>query len=250
MARGEWPGPALRPSSSHRRATVRPGNYSEPVRSRDIGDGRSLRRPDLNRDALTPTEAPPGPVIDLAEALVTGGSLAEVRGDGEILRCALDSVDFAESRFHPLTLADVEMRDAEVSNAQWHDVTARRVELRSGRGVGLGLSLSLAWDLFVEDYRLDYAGIHIERVRGHAVFSGCSFREARIGGDLSRVVFQNCDFTNTQFEATAARDCDLRSSQLAGARGLSTLRGAVLDADQVIAVAGQLAAEAGLRIGE
>lgn len=187
-------------------------------------------------------------VIDLVGVRVTGGSGAGARGEGELRRCLLDSVDLSESRFRPLTLVDVRLARVEISNAQWHAVVARRVELVSARAVGLGLSLDLAADLYVEQTRLDYAGVHLERVRGHAVFHDCSFREARIGGDLSGVIFSECDFAGAEFTGTAARDTDLRSSRLSGVRGLHSLRGALIDYDQLIGIAPQLAAEAGLRV--
>ena len=123
-------------------------------------------------------------------------------------------------------------------------------ELTDARAVGLGLSLDLAADLYAAQTRFDYAGIHLERIRGQVVFSDCSFREARLGGDLSGVVFRNCDLTDAEFTATAAKDTDLRSSRLAGARGLHSLRGAMIDVEQMVAVAGQLAAEAGLRVSD
>lgn len=204
--------------------------------------------PALDAALLEDTAFPTDGELELLGARVDGGTAAGLRGEGELRRCLLESVDFSESRFRPLTLTDVRLSRVELSNAQWHSVAARRVELTSARAVGLGLSLDLAGDVYVEGTRLDYAGIHLERTRGLVVFSGCSFREARLGGDLSGVVFRDCDFDGAEFSATAARDADLRTSRLAGARGLHSMRGAIIDVDQLIAVAGQLAAEAGLRV--
>lgn len=206
-----------------------------------------MARPALD-GVLDEVKFPEGGDLDLVGARVVGGSAAGARGEGELRRCLLDSVDLSGSRFHPLTLTDVRLDRLDLSNAQWHGVVARQVELVSARAVGLGLSLDLAADLYVEQTRLDYAGVHLERVRGHAVFHDCSFRDARLGGDLSRVVFSDCDLTGAEFTATAARDTDLRSSRLAGARGLHSLRGAMVDPDQLIGIAAQLAAEAGLRV--
>lgn len=219
--------------------------------------------PVVDAGMLDTVELPGDGTLELLDARVVGGSAegssvgehveghAEgIRAEGEIRRCLLESVDLSGSRLHPLTLTDVRMSGMEISNAQWHSVSARRVELTSARAVGLGLSLDFAADLYVAETRLDYAGVHIKRVRGHVVFSDCSFREATLSGDLSRVIFRDCDFTGAEFTATAAWDTDLRSSRLADARGLHSLRGAVIDVDQVIAIAGQLAAEAGLRVGD
>ncbi|HEY9476625.1 MAG TPA: pentapeptide repeat-containing protein [Mycobacteriales bacterium] len=207
-----------------------------------------MARPELGPGTLDERPFPVGDELDLLGARVVGGDAAEAHGEGEIRRCRLESVNLSQSRFHPLTLIDVSLHQVELSNAQWHSLTARRVELTDARAVGLGLSLDLAADLYVEQTRLDYAGIHLERARGHVVFSGCSFREARLSGDLSGVLFVDCDLNGAEFTATAANGTDLRSSRLAGARGLHSLRGAMIDVDQLITIAGQLAAEAGLRV--
>lgn len=209
-----------------------------------------MLRPELDEAGLADAVFPDGDDVelDLTGARVSGGDRTGTTGWGEITGSVLESLDLTGTRLRPLVLADVRLHDVEISNAQWHDVTARRVELRSGRGVGLGLSLDLAWDVHVEDYRLDYAGIHVGRVRGHLVFQGCSLRSATLAGDLSRVVFDGCDLTDARFEATAADGCDLRSSRLAGARGLHGLRGARIDATQLVVVAAQLAAEAGIHV--
>jgi uncharacterized protein YjbI with pentapeptide repeats len=219
------------------------------VRRHDVG-GRSLLRPDLDEASLADAVFPAGDDVDLdlSGVRISGGDRTGTSARGEITGSVLESLDLTGTRLRPLVLADARLHDVEVSNAQWHEVTARRVELRSARGVGLGLSLDLAWDVYVEDYRLDYAGIHVGRVRGHLVFRDCSLRSATLAGDLSRVVFDGCDLTDARFEATAADGCDLRSSRLAGARGLHGLRGARIDTGQLVVVAAQLAAEAGIRV--
>ncbi|GAB2780662.1 hypothetical protein GCM10027199_64610 [Amycolatopsis magusensis] len=50
-------------------------------------------------------------------------------------------------------------------------------------------------------------------------------------------VFTDCDLTGAGFQATKAGGCDLRGSELAGTRGLLTLRGATLDTGQASAAA-------------
>jgi uncharacterized protein YjbI with pentapeptide repeats len=114
------------------------------------------------------------------------------------------------------------------------------------RGIGLRLTVKHAGDVYAYDSRLDYAVVEVGRVKGLAVFDGCSFREAVISGDLSGVVFSDCDLTGTEFAASRAQGCDLRGSRLGAARGLLSLRGAKISADQAVDVADALAAEAGL----
>lgn len=215
---------------------------------RDFGDKRSLQRPVIDADELQSTEPEPDDELAISSARIEGGDFADTDGEGEIERSILSGVDLSGSRLRPLTLADVELSGADVSNALWSQTIARRVEVVSCRATGWRLSLDLALDTYIADTRLDYAAIKVNRVKGLLVFERCSFADAQLGGDLSRVLFVDCDLARAEFTATAARDCDLRTSRLAGARGVASLRGALVTTEQVIAIADQLAREAGLRI--
>lgn len=157
-------------------------------------------------------------------------------------------VDLSGSRLGPVRLTDTACEDVDLSNALVQQLTVRRVELLRCRAIGLQLSIDQASDLYVADCRLDFAAIHIDKVKGIAAFVGCSFRETVISGFLSGVVFLDCDFADTEFTTANAKGCDLRMSRLAGARGLLGLRGALITAEQAASVADQLAIEAGLTV--
>jgi uncharacterized protein YjbI with pentapeptide repeats len=95
---------------------------------------------------------------------------------------------------------------------------------------------------------MDYARIDVEQRRGLIVFNRCTFVEAVLDGDLSDVVFVECEFRGAEFRARRANGCDMTRSRLAGASGLLTLAGAVITEEQAVTLSGQLAAEAGLVI--
>ena len=162
----------------------------------------------------------------------------------------LDGLDLGGSRRSPLTLVDSVLRRCELSAAVWQGVTMRQVELLDCRARGWRLSVDLAQDVYLRGCRLDSATLRISRVRGLVVFSECVFTDAVVAGDLSSVVFLDCGFDNAEFAASAAAGCDLRSSRLAGARGLLTLRGARITTDQTVTIAPRLASEAGFTIDE
>ena len=189
---------------------------------RQLSEKRRLRRPSGETE----------PAETLAEDMAVG--------------VALDGVDLAETRRSPLTLVDSVLRRCDLSAAVWQGVTMRQVELLGCRALGLRLSVDLAQDVYVEGGRFDSATLRISRVRGLVVFDSCTFSEAMIGGDLSAVVFTGCTFEGAEFAATAAEGCDLRESRLGGARGLVTLRGARVTADQTVTIAPRLASELGL----
>jgi uncharacterized protein YjbI with pentapeptide repeats len=204
---------------------------------------------------LLPDVSPTKPAIleadlDLDDVLVDGGDYTGLVADGTIAASIIQGVDLSRAKLSPLILSNVSLRQVDLSNASLQRLVARRTEWRTCRAIGLRLSIDHASDLSIVDCRLDYATIHLEKVKGGgAVFTGCSFREATIGGDLSNVRFVDCDFVETEFRATRAAKCDLRSSRLASARGLLSLRGATISSEQAVAVSLMIAAEAGLIVG-
>lgn len=208
--------------------------------------GRSVRRPEIDEQYLTDEPADFAGDFVFDEARVTDGEQQRVVGGGIVRDSVVTDVDLTEARLTNLEISNTQLRELDVSNASLATISLRTVELTTCRGIGVSLLIGQAADLYVEDCRFDYATIEITKVRGQAIFHRCSFREARLIGDLSDVLFSDCDFTGTDFAATRAEHCDLPDSNLVGAHGLSTLRGARITQDQAISIADVLATEVGL----
>jgi uncharacterized protein YjbI with pentapeptide repeats len=201
--------------------------------------------PDIDDD-VTEARADFDGEFEFDTVRIEGGDQTNAVGEGTINTAIVERVDLTQAKLGPLTLANVLLRNVELSNASLQRVVARRTAIRASRAIGLKLSLDLAMDLSVEDCRLDYAILNVEKVKGVAVFRGCTFREATISGDLSNVRFQDCDFVETEFRVTRAAKCDLRSSRIDSSKGLLSLRGAMISPEQAVAISGMIAAEAGL----
>jgi uncharacterized protein YjbI with pentapeptide repeats len=181
-----------------------------------------------------------GQAEDLDQAGVTGhGSLHHVR---------MSRSSLAESRLSDLELMDVSLDQVVVANAVWDRVIIRRVEMIGCQAIGWQLGVEKAEDLYLEDCRLDYSRINVEHHRGVIVFHRCTFKEAMLSGDLSGIVFSECEFVGAEFDASRAVRCDMTRSRLSGASGLLTLAGTVITEEQAMMVSGQLAAEAGFVI--
>ncbi|MGH3888128.1 MAG: pentapeptide repeat-containing protein, partial [Pseudonocardiaceae bacterium] len=202
------------------------------MKFRELTEGRSIQRPSIDRDDLSGEPAGFKGEFDLEYSLVDTGEQAGVTGEGSVAHSVVRRVDLSGSRLGPVTLTDTALEDVDLSNASVQRAATRRVEMLRCRTIGLRLSIEQASDLYVEGCRLDFASIHIEKVKGIVAFIGCSFREATISGCLSGVVFLDCDFADTEFEAASAKGCDLQMSRLAGARGLLSLQGALITAEQ------------------
>lgn len=215
------------------------------MKFRDVSGGRSLQRPALDKDDLVEQRAAFKGEFAYEDARLNGSGQAGVTGEGLLRRCVVDGVDLSCAVLAHLDVMDVRLEGVDLSNASVGGAV-KRVELLRCRGIGLRLALEHAVDMYAHDSRLDYAIIEIGRVKGLAVFDGCSLRESVISGDLSGVVFSDCDLTGAEFAANRAQDCDLRGSRLDAARGLLSLRGATISAAQALDVADALATEAGL----
>lgn len=215
---------------------------------RELRFGHTVQVPSIDVGRLSTRPLDLAGRFEVSDTLAESVESADVQGRGSLMGSLIRSGDLSGSRFGPFELSDVVFDGVDVSNASWQSVKARRVEVLRSRAVGLRLSLESASDVFLDGCRLDYASIRVGLARRPVVFSECTFREATIGGDLSNVIFLDCSFEGAEFEASKAQGCDLRSSDLLGARGLSSLRGATVDEGQVASIAYQLATEAGLII--
>jgi uncharacterized protein YjbI with pentapeptide repeats len=212
---------------------------------RSVGDLR-IQQPNIDPDDLTTEPTAFRGEFELEFADISGGDQSGVTGEGSLSRTVVADVDLSDARLTPLSLSDVVLQGVQLSNAVLGETTARRVEITGTRAIGVQLALAQATDLYVRDSQFDYATVRIGKVKNGAAFSGCSFRETVFIGDLSSIVFENCEFYGTEFEATRAADCDLRGSRLTDVRGLLTMRGARITNEQALSVAAAIATESGL----
>jgi uncharacterized protein YjbI with pentapeptide repeats len=210
--------------------------------------GKTIQRPNFEDEDLAEDSPAFRGEFDFESALLIDGDQEGVTGEGSVSSTLVKSVDLSKSRLAPLSLSDVRFDDVNLSNAVLSETTARRVEFQRCQAIGLQAGFVQAQDVYAEDCRFDYATLRFDQVKNAVVFRRCSFRETVLAGDLSNVVFDDCELTETEFEATRAVGCDLTESRLIGVRGLLTLRGARLSADQASSLASQIASEAGLTI--
>jgi len=216
---------------------------------RKVGD-KSVGRPILEVADLSPSELALAGRFSFDECQAEDIDQTGAVGRGTLHHVSISRSTLADTRLSDLELMDVALRNVSVANASWENVTARRVEFFNSQAVGFQLGLLKAEDLYFEDCRLDYARLEVENRRGIIVFHRCTFTEAVLGGDLSGIVFSECEFSGAEFRARRAAGCDLTGSRLVGSSGLMTLAGALITDDQAMALSAQLATEVGLVIAE
>ncbi|HEX6345055.1 pentapeptide repeat-containing protein [Umezawaea sp.] len=210
--------------------------------------GKTIRRPSIEEEDLEDEVAAFRGDFELNTVRVQRGDQSGVTGEGSVSVALVSDVDLSESRLAPLELSDVRFEEVNLANAVLADVTAQRVDFLRCQAIGLRVSLGLASDIYAEDCRFDYATFGIDQVKNAVVFRRCSFREAVFVGDLSNVVFDECEMSQVEFEATRASGCDLTTSRISDVSGLLTLRGAKIEAFQASFLGAQFAKEAGLTV--
>ncbi|MBB4966194.1 pentapeptide repeat-containing protein [Saccharothrix violaceirubra] len=210
--------------------------------------GKTVQRANIDPDDLTEVDAAFRGEFDFDSVHIEKGAQVDTSGEGAIVRSLVGPVDLSGSRLAPVDLSDVRFAGAVLANTELTDTTARRVEFTRCQGIGLRVVFTMAADLIAEDCRFDFASMRFDKIKNAAVFRRCSFREATFGGDLSNIVFDDCDLVDVEFAAIRAVGCDFTSSRLVGGNGLSTLRGARIDPVQAGTLGVQFAREAGLTV--
>ena len=175
--------------------------------------------------------------LELAAEHLTGLSLETVRVKGcrlegaelRRLRCrrvVFDTCDFANSRWLDCELGDVAFLDCRFTGAS----------IAAGRLDGV-----VVRECLLRLAKLSHLG------RPHALLDACDLRGALLmESDLSDIRFAACDLGDAELFNVDLRGSDLRDNELGGLRGVGCLRGATIDALQLLTLGPALAAHVGL----
>jgi uncharacterized protein YjbI with pentapeptide repeats len=219
------------------------------VKFRKIDEQRSMRKPLVEVDRLTPLKEDLEFDFEWSERSIDGLDWTGQHGDGSLEGSAVRNTDMSGAELTPFEVVDVAIDHSVLSNSRWERVTARRLEVTESQLVGWQAQFALVQDLYIADSRADFAGISIGSAKGPVVFERCRFMNATFLGDFSKAVFIDCKFPGADFSRVAnAKGCDLRRSELAGITGLMSLKGALITADQAVEIAGELATAAGFKL--
>jgi uncharacterized protein YjbI with pentapeptide repeats len=162
--------------------------------------------------------------LRVVDARHPGGGFERARlGDVELVRCDLSGCDFSEAVWLRVKLVDCRASAIELPQANLREVT------------------------FV-DCKLDDANFRLaqmQRVRFDAsVLGGAEF----VGARLADVSFDGSDLAGADFSNAKCGAVDLRGARLDGLRGVASLGGATIGADQLVGLAPALAQALGLRV--
>jgi uncharacterized protein YjbI with pentapeptide repeats len=204
----------------------------------------------LDPITLTPDDAADGESWEQVALVDTALPGIDARALG-FVEVRFEAVDLSGARLANLFLSECELVRCDLSNAVVRGGSMRRVTVEGARLTGLSWTEGQVRDAALRDCRADMATFErtkLERVE----FSGCDLREA--------------DFRACRFESVSFADCDLRGAdignarfsgessmsrcRLEGLRGVDRLRGVAMPWADIVAAAGVLAGELGVRVLE
>jgi uncharacterized protein YjbI with pentapeptide repeats len=122
------------------------------------------------------------------------------------------------------------------------------VEIESSRLTGVSLTEATLTDVTFRGCRVDLASFGASRLE-RVTFDDCllarsDFLEAQLGS----VRFHGCDLRAADFRGARLRHCELRGCELAELEGVEHLRGAALEWETIVGMAGVWAAALGIAV--
>jgi uncharacterized protein YjbI with pentapeptide repeats len=198
-----------------------------------------------SRHAAAPQDHERWEELDLAGLSLAGHSARGV----EIVRSRFTDADLGAAQLRGLRLSDCEVVTSNLANLVAIDGTLERCAFSACRLTGFSWPGTLE-EVRFSDCRIDLAAFGHARFR-RAVFEGClladaDFRDAR----FDSVAFHRCDLTTATFSGARFERSEIRGCTLDGIRGVDGLHGAALDWEDVVGLAGSMAAALGIRVVE
>lgn len=143
---------------------------------------------------------------------------------------------------------DARIEDSDLAGVVLTTPTVRRAVLRRTRLRDCVLGGAMVQDVDVTECPTERLVLRFATLQ-RVTFSGCGLAGADFyGTTFDRVVFDNCNLSGAHFDSVVVKELTLRSCRMLGLTGALSLKGAVVDFDDLTELAPSLAREAGLRI--
>ena len=166
------------------------------------------------------------------------------------------SLCIKQAKLNNIVMQDVEIRDCgmddiilykcELPALKVPKLSGDRIEFMSCRMSGVQIYESTLRDVLFQGSKLDLANFRFAKLK-NVIFDSCELKDIDfIGVEFDNVKLVNCELENADFSNSKIIKLDLRSNQLNNIKGIMSLKGAIVSSSQLIAIAPQLAIEAGL----
>lgn len=169
-------------------------------------------------------------------------------GSVRVERSHLSDVDLGDARLRALSMVDTSGERIDAANGDWGAGKLRRVLLEDSRLTGLSLAETHLEEVQFNGCKLDYVNFRNSTIE-HVSFQDCSLRGTDFqGATIHATRFAGCQLLETDYSRAQMESVDLRGSQLELAGSILALKGATIDALQLIDIAPLLALELGIAV--
>ncbi len=182
--------------------------------------------------------------LDFLDLDLTGRVAQSVEFDG----CHFKGTDLGESVLDKSGFVDCLVENCNLANLRAGDATIRRVKISVSRLTGLQFINGGLRDVSFEHCRLDLATFRFCTLTD-VVFSDCNMARVDFtNADLSRARFVDCVLAGAQFSHANLSGTRFTRCELVDIDGVTSLRGAVVEGHNLVALAHTLATALGITI--
>ncbi|MGC4940704.1 pentapeptide repeat-containing protein [Kribbella sp. DT2] len=189
-------------------------------------------------------------VVRDVRVMLPSDELDESAGEGDELRgVRVVGAQWQRAEWDRRAVGGVVFERVDLSSARWSGVKVERTRFTGCKLSGLAWSDGSLGNVLFEDCRLDYASFRQVDVVGPVTFVNCTLTEASVvGGRWRTVAVESCRLEGMEFDGCDLRGADLRGNLLSGVRGVESLRGVTVAAEQVDQLAAALVADLGITV--
>jgi len=181
---------------------------------------------------------------------VGGGALVELDAL-ELIGCIVEGVSFANIRFRHFDVQDVFFRNCDFAGVILSDRSRlTRVRFGETRGIGFQANGGTFTDVEFVGGNLDLSSFRM------AILQRFGMRDLRAreldlyGSKIQTGYLLNCDLTSLELSGAEIQGLALHGSNIERLRGVSQLSGVSISQNQLMLLAGTLASEAGIQVGD
>jgi uncharacterized protein YjbI with pentapeptide repeats len=182
--------------------------------------------------------------LDFVDLDLTGRVARSVEFEG----CHFKGTDLGGSVLDGGGFVDCVVEGCNLANVRASDAASRRVRMSVTRMTGFHWVNGVLRDVAFEGCRLDLSTFRFSKLTD-VVFSGCNMTRVDFtNADLSRARFVDCVLAGAQFSQADLTGTRFTRCELVDIDGVTSLRGAVVEGHNLLALAHTLATALGITI--
>lgn len=166
----------------------------------------------------------------------------------EIDHAVADGLRVVARTWDRADVSDVRLDACDLAGVNTSSATYRRIELHNSRLRECAFAGSMLQDIVVSDCTAEQLSLRFSTLQ-RVVFRNCRLNGTDFyGATFDKVWLDGCDLTEATFDNATIRSVRLANCGLLGVKGAVFLKGAVIDLDDLPALAPSLAREVGITL--